>query len=153
MRSGGMNYIGKDRREDFISNLYVCINKGSIVNPHSLNYHICLEQEYKSFLWRKFSCERKSYEIVGCWYLTEHQSVGWFKSDKNDKLDIFLHFRPDSEFFGKWCLKKCKILFDTTTLHWENFNTRKVKVRKEIVRFFPQLVVQSQNFVETNETS
>ena len=42
--------------------------------------------------------------------------LGWFKSGKNDKLDIFLLFRPDSESFGKWCLEKCKFFFDTTTL-------------------------------------
>ena len=42
--------------------------------------------------------------------------VGWFKSGKNDKLDILLLFRPDSESFGKWCLEKCKKFFDTTTL-------------------------------------
>ena len=34
----------------------------------------------------------------------------------NDKIDIFLLFRPDSESFGKWCLEKCKKIFDTTTL-------------------------------------
>ena len=42
--------------------------------------------------------------------------LGWFKSGKNDKLDIFLLFWPDSESFGKWCLEKCKNFFDTTTL-------------------------------------
>ena len=34
----------------------------------------------------------------------------------NDKLDILLLFWPDSESFGKWCLEKCKIFFDMTTL-------------------------------------
>ena len=33
----------------------------------------------------------------------------------------------------------------------KKFNTREIKVRKEVVRFFLQLVVQSQKFVETNE--
>ena len=42
--------------------------------------------------------------------------LGWFKSGKNDKLYIFLLFWPDSESFGKWCLKKCKNFFDSTTL-------------------------------------
>ena len=42
--------------------------------------------------------------------------VGWFKSGKNDKLDILLLFQPNSESFGKWCLEKCKKFFDTTTL-------------------------------------
>ena len=42
--------------------------------------------------------------------------LGWFKSGKNDKLDIFLLIRPDSESFGKWCLEKCKNFFDKTTL-------------------------------------
>ena len=31
-------------------------------------------------------------------------SLGWFKSGKNDKLDILLLCRLDSESFGKWCL-------------------------------------------------
>ena len=42
--------------------------------------------------------------------------LGWFKSDKNDKLDILLLFQPNSESFGKWCLEKCKNFFDMTTL-------------------------------------
>ena len=46
----------------------------------------------------------------------EYCILGWFKSGKNDKLDIFLLFRPDSESFGKWCLEKCKKFFDSTTL-------------------------------------
>ena len=43
-------------------------------------------------------------------------TVGWFKFGKNDKFDILLLFWPDSESFGKWCLEKCKIFFDSTTL-------------------------------------
>ena len=47
---------------------------------------------------------------------TQGGRVGWFKSGQNDKLYIFLLFWPDSETFGKWCLEKCKKIFDSTTL-------------------------------------
>ena len=49
-------------------------------------------------------------------FLSNSVALGWFKSGKNDKLDILLLFQPDSESFGKWCLEKCKNFFDTTTL-------------------------------------